>query len=57
MPRATRAADSLTHGPTEGARGVKHTRLARECAKLSLREEQKLADEGLAADTETWPEY
>ncbi len=36
---------------------VKHTRLARECAKLSRREEQKLADEGLAADTETWPEY
>jgi metal-responsive CopG/Arc/MetJ family transcriptional regulator len=36
---------------------VKHTRLARECAKLNRHEEQKLADEGLAADTETWPEY
>ncbi len=36
---------------------VKHTRLARECAKLNRREEQKLADEGLAADAETWPEY
>jgi metal-responsive CopG/Arc/MetJ family transcriptional regulator len=36
---------------------VKHTRLARECAKLNQHEEQKLADEGLAADTETWPEY
>jgi metal-responsive CopG/Arc/MetJ family transcriptional regulator len=36
---------------------VKHTRLARECAKLNRDEEQKLADQGLAADTETWPEY
>jgi Arc/MetJ-type ribon-helix-helix transcriptional regulator len=36
---------------------LKHTRLARECAKLNQRDEQKLADEGLAADAETWPEY
>ena len=36
---------------------VKHTRLARECAKLSQSDEQKLADEGLALDTETWPAY
>ncbi len=36
---------------------IKHTRLARESAKLSQRDEQKLADEGLAADGETWPEY
>ena len=31
-------------------------RLARECAKLDRREEQLLADEGLASDAE-WPEY
>jgi Arc/MetJ-type ribon-helix-helix transcriptional regulator len=32
-------------------------RLARECAKLDPRQEQQLADEGLAADFEQWPEY
>jgi len=32
------------------------TRLAREAAKLSVREEQRLADERLAGDTE-WPAY
>lgn len=36
---------------------IQHTRLARECAKLNRRDEQKLADEGLAADIETWPAY
>jgi Arc/MetJ-type ribon-helix-helix transcriptional regulator len=33
------------------------TRLARECAKLDPKHEQRLADEGLGADLETWPEY
>jgi metal-responsive CopG/Arc/MetJ family transcriptional regulator len=33
------------------------TRLARECAKLDPREEKAIAEEGLAADLETWPEY
>ena len=33
------------------------TRLARESAKLNPREEKRLADEGLAYDLETWPEY
>ena len=33
------------------------TRLARECAKLDPTEERRLADEGLAATAETWPEY
>ena len=33
------------------------TRLAQECAKLDRSEEQRLADEGLAAAGETWPEY
>lgn len=36
---------------------VKHTRLAREAAKLNVREEQTQADEGLAADLAAWPEY
>jgi Arc/MetJ-type ribon-helix-helix transcriptional regulator len=33
------------------------TRLARESAKLNPREEKRLADEGLANDFASWPEY
>jgi metal-responsive CopG/Arc/MetJ family transcriptional regulator len=33
------------------------SRLARECAKLDPREEQALADAGLAAEIDAWPEY
>jgi metal-responsive CopG/Arc/MetJ family transcriptional regulator len=33
------------------------TRLARESAKLNPHEEKRLADEGLAADLASWPEY
>jgi metal-responsive CopG/Arc/MetJ family transcriptional regulator len=32
-------------------------RLARECAKLSKKSEQSLADEGLAEDLKEWPEF
>ncbi|MEW6489526.1 MAG: ribbon-helix-helix domain-containing protein [Thermodesulfobacteriota bacterium] len=32
-------------------------RLARECAKLDPRYEQALAEEGLAAEGDGWPEY
>lgn len=32
-------------------------RLARECAKLDKRAEQRLADEGLAEDLKEWPEF
>jgi metal-responsive CopG/Arc/MetJ family transcriptional regulator len=32
-------------------------RLARECAKLNPKEEQSIADEGLAVDNDVWPEY
>jgi Arc/MetJ-type ribon-helix-helix transcriptional regulator len=33
------------------------TRLARESAKLNPREEKRLADQGLADDLASWPEY
>lgn len=33
------------------------TRLARECAKLDRREEQALAEKGLAGSRDAWPEY
>ncbi len=36
---------------------LKHTRLAREAARLNPRQEQAEADEGLAVDAATWPEY
>jgi Arc/MetJ-type ribon-helix-helix transcriptional regulator len=32
-------------------------RLARECAKLDPKIESRLAEEGLAAEVEQWPEY
>ena len=38
-------------------RRLARTRLATESAKLNPREEKRLADEGLAADLTTWPEY
>jgi metal-responsive CopG/Arc/MetJ family transcriptional regulator len=33
------------------------TRLAREAAKLDPAEEKSLAEEGIAADRASWPEY
>lgn len=33
------------------------TRLAQECAKLDVAEEQALADIGLAGEIAQWPEY
>jgi metal-responsive CopG/Arc/MetJ family transcriptional regulator len=34
-----------------------HSRLARECARLSPKAEQALADEGLGRDLTEWPDY
>ena len=36
---------------------LQHRRLAAECARLDRHEEQALADEGMAADEDTWPAY
>jgi Arc/MetJ-type ribon-helix-helix transcriptional regulator len=36
---------------------VARTRLARECGKLSPREERALAEEGFAGSRDAWPEY
>ena len=36
---------------------LEKSRLARECAKLSRREEQAFAEAGLEADTREWPPY
>jgi Arc/MetJ-type ribon-helix-helix transcriptional regulator len=36
---------------------LERRRLVEECAKLDPAAERRLADEGLAADAEQWPEY
>jgi len=36
---------------------LEKSRLARECAKLDVDVEQRIADEGLTGDMEEWPEY
>jgi metal-responsive CopG/Arc/MetJ family transcriptional regulator len=36
---------------------LRRTRLARESAKLSRQQEQALAEEGMAQEFATWPEY
>ncbi len=36
---------------------LERTRLARECTKLDPKEEQALAEEGMSAELEQWPEY
>ena len=38
-------------------RRLARTRLATESAKLNAREEKRLADEGLADEFGSWPEY
>ena len=36
---------------------MEHKRLARECEKLNVKEEQALADEGLSKELKQWPAY
>jgi metal-responsive CopG/Arc/MetJ family transcriptional regulator len=36
---------------------LEHKRLANECAKLNINEEQQLADLGLNEDLNEWPKY
>jgi metal-responsive CopG/Arc/MetJ family transcriptional regulator len=36
---------------------LEKSRLARECAKLSRREERAMAEIGLEVDAKEWPEY
>jgi len=36
---------------------MRHSRLARECAKLDPHTEQALAEEGMDQELATWPEY
>ena len=36
---------------------LEHKRLAKECAKLDINEEQEMADLGLDEDLAAWPKY
>ncbi len=36
---------------------IEKTRLARECAKVDLREQRELTEEGMAMELENWPKY
>jgi Arc/MetJ-type ribon-helix-helix transcriptional regulator len=36
---------------------IKRGRLARECAKLDPEEERAMAEEGVGAEADEWPEY
>ena len=36
---------------------LSRVRLARECAKLDLRQERSLAEEGMTEELRSWPEY
>jgi metal-responsive CopG/Arc/MetJ family transcriptional regulator len=36
---------------------LRHTRLARECAKLDRQSEQNLAEEGIEQELAAWPTY
>jgi Arc/MetJ-type ribon-helix-helix transcriptional regulator len=49
--------EAIQKSVSEKLARIDRGRLARECAKLSKAEEQKMAEEGIAKDAEAWPEY
>ena len=53
FPSRSRLLQDALH---EKLQRIDRSRLAEECAKLNVREEQALANEHLRADA-TWPEY
>jgi Arc/MetJ-type ribon-helix-helix transcriptional regulator len=53
FPNRSRAIEEAVH---DRIAKLHRSRLARECAKLDVREEQALAEEGFAGESE-WPEY
>ncbi len=48
---------AIQHAVEEKLGRLEKSRLARECAKLSRREERAMAEVGLVVDAEEWPEY
>ena len=54
FPSRSQAVQTAVH---EKIARMTKTRLAQECAKLDIAEEQALADVGLAGEISQWPEY
>ena len=53
----TNRSQAIQAAVKEAVSRLDSNRLARECAKLDKDEEQRLADEGLAAEEKEWLEY
>lgn len=49
--------DAVQKAVEEKLERLDKSRLARECAKLSAREERALAEIGLGSDAKEWPTY
>lgn len=54
FPNRSRAVQAALQ---EKLQRIAGTRLARECAKLDPHEEKALAEQGIAADMASWPEF
>jgi len=55
--RFTNRSQAIEIAVEEKLERLERRRLAEECAKLDPDAEQALADQGLEADAEAWPEY
>jgi metal-responsive CopG/Arc/MetJ family transcriptional regulator len=49
--------EAIQHAVEEKLSRFNKTRLARECSKLSKKEEQKFAEEAIVSDLAEWPDY
>jgi metal-responsive CopG/Arc/MetJ family transcriptional regulator len=48
---------AIQEAVSEKLNRMRHSRLARECAKLDPEAEKAMAEEGLAEDVKNWPPY
>ena len=55
--RFTNRSQAIEIAVEEKLARLERSRLAEECAKLDPEAEKALADQGLEADAESWPEY
>lgn len=53
----TNRSQAIQSAVEEKVSRLDRNRLARECAKLDKKEERAMADLGLAAEVDQWPEY
>jgi len=55
--RFTNRSRAIQEAVAEKLARIERSRLAQECGKLDLKFEQKMAEEGFAAEMNEWPEY